>query len=99
MFAEWKVEQETKKTAAMGKPNEKQTERSRAYRKSGVPRTFLCYTVCFFFLGPLGLEVGFFCTPLRKWVLSNFSKKTKNPNPSPIGKRFGLHWFGAADGT
>ena len=22
-------------------------------------------------------------------------KKTKNPNPSPIGKRFGFSWFGA----
>ena len=48
------------------------------FRKSGVSRTFLHYTACFFFLGPLGLEVGFRCTPLRKWVLSNFSKKTNN---------------------
>ena len=24
-----------------------------------------------------------------------FPKKTKNPNPSPIGKKFGFSWFGA----
>ena len=23
------------------------------------------------------------------------SKKSNNPNPSPIGNRFGLYWFGA----
>ena len=37
-------------------------------------------------------------TPLRKWVRSNLSKKTNNPNPSPIGKRFGLYGFGAGGG-
>ena len=26
-------------------------------------------------------------------------KKTNNPNPSPIGNKFGLYWFGADDGT
>ena len=44
-----------------------------------------------FFRGPLGFEVGFRSTPFRKWVLSYRSKKTNNPNPSPIGKRFGLY--------
>ena len=28
-----------------------------------------------------------------------FPKKTKNPNPSPIEKRFGFSWFGAMEGT
>jgi len=27
--------------------------------------------------------------------LFSFPKKTKNPNPSPIEKRFGFSWFGA----
>ena len=53
----------------------------------------------FFFLGPLGLEVAFRSNPFRKWVVSNFSKKTNNPNPSPIGKRFGLYGRGAGGGT
>ncbi len=39
------------------------------------------------------------CTPFRKWVLSYRSKKTNNPNPSPIGKRFGLYGFGARGGS
>src|SRR5699024_11833094 len=26
-------------------------------------------------------------------------KKTKNPNPSPIGKRFRFSWFGSMEGT
>ena len=51
---------------------------------------FLRLGVCFFFREPLGFEVGFRSTPFRKWVLSYRSKKTNNPNPSPIGKRFGL---------
>ena len=29
----------------------------------------------------------------------SFPKKTKNPNPSPIEKRFGFSWFGAMEGT
>ena len=33
-------------------------------------RPFFVYGVCFFFRGPLGLEVGCFFTPLRKWVVS-----------------------------
>ena len=28
-----------------------------------------------------------------------FPKKTKNPNPSPIGKKFGFSLFGAIEGT
>ena len=28
-----------------------------------------------------------------------FPKNTKNPNPSPIEKRFGFLWFGAMEGT
>ena len=28
-----------------------------------------------------------------------FPKNTKNPNPSPIGKKFGFSWFGAMEGT
>ena len=51
------------------------------------------------FLGPLGLEVAFRSIPFRKWVVSNFSKKTNNPNPSPIGKRFGLYGRGARGGS
>ena len=35
-----------------------------------------------------------------KCVSSNFSKKTNNPNPSPIKKIwFGLFWFGAGGRT
>lgn len=26
-------------------------------------------------------------------------KESNNPNPSPIGNRFGLYWFGAGGGT
>ena len=49
----------------------------------------------FGFLGPLGLDSGRFTTPFLKCVFSNFSKKTNNPNPSPIKKIwFGLYWFG-----
>ena len=29
----------------------------------------------------------------------SFPKKTKNPSPSPIEKRFGFSWFGAMEGT
>ena len=48
----------------------------------------------FGFLGPLGLDSGRFTTPFLKCVFSNFSKKTNNPNPSPIKKIwFGLYWF------
>ena len=54
----------------------------------------------FGFLGPLGLDSGRFTTPFLKCVSSNFSKKTNNPNPSPIKKIwFGLYWFGAGGGT
>ena len=54
----------------------------------------------FGFLGPLGLDSGRFTTPFLKCVSSNFSKKTNNPNPSPIKKIwFGLYWFGAGSGT
>ena len=54
----------------------------------------------FGFLGPLGLDSGRFTTPFLKCVSSNFSKKTNNPNPSPIKKiRFGLYLFGAGGGT
>ncbi|MEQ2694345.1 hypothetical protein, partial [Faecalibacterium butyricigenerans] len=28
-----------------------------------------------------------------------FPKNTKNPNPSPIEKRFGFSWFGASSDT
>ena len=54
----------------------------------------------FGFLGPLGLDSGRFTTPFLKCVSSNFSKKTNNPNPSPIKKIwFGLYWFGAPGRT
>ena len=51
--------------------------------------------LCIFgFLGPLGLDSGRFTTPFLKCVSSNFSKKTNNPNPSPIKKIwFGLYLF------
>ena len=53
----------------------------------------LLFQIAFFFLGPLGLEFGRLITPFRKCVSSNFSKKTNNPNPSPIKKIwFGLFW-------
>ena len=61
-------------------------------------RPVLVYFI-FFFRGPLGLEVGLRSTPFRKWVRSNLSKKTNNPNPSPIGKRFGLYGRGAGGRT
>ena len=51
-----------------------------------------------FFLGPLGLDSGRLTTPFRKWVSSNLSKETNDPNPSPTGKIwFGPYWFGAAN--
>ena len=54
----------------------------------------------FDFLGPLGLDPGRLMTPFRKCVFSNFSKKTNNPNPSPITKTwFGLSLSGAPDRT
>ena len=54
----------------------------------------------FGFLGPLGLDSGRFTTPFLKCVSSNFSKKTNNPNPSPIKKIwFGLYLFGAGGRT
>ena len=54
----------------------------------------------FGFLGPLGLDSGRFATPFLKCVSSNLSKKTNNPNPSPIKKIwFGLYLFGAGGGT
>ena len=54
----------------------------------------------FGFLGPLGLDSGRFTTPFLKCVSSNFSKKTNNPNPSPIKKIwFGLYLFGAGGGA
>ena len=52
------------------------------------------------FLGTFILDSGRLTTPFLKWVSSNFSKKTNNPNPSPIRKIwFGLYWFGAGGGT
>ena len=52
----------------------------------------------FGFLGPLGLDSGRFTTPFLKCVSPNFSKKTNNPNPSPIKKIwFGLYLFGAGN--
>ena len=41
---------------------------------------------------PLGLLL------LRKRGIL-LSEETKNPNPSPIGKKFGFSWFGAMEGT
>ena len=41
--------------------------------------------------------------PLGLSLLRNrgilLSEETKNPNPSPIEKRFGFSWFGAMEGT
>ena len=42
---------------------------------------------------------GFGHTAVREEPLFSFPKKTKNPNPSPIEKRFGFSWFGAREGT
>ena len=57
------------------------------------------YIFIFGFLGPLGLDSERFATPFLKCVSSSFSKKTNNPNPSPIKKLwFGLYWFGAGGG-
>lgn len=44
--------------------------KGRAHRANGCTRPFGLYGVCFFFRGPLGLEVGLRFTPLRKWVVS-----------------------------
>ena len=63
------------------------------------PHSFAFYDVCFFFLSPLGLDVGLFFIPLRKWVSSYRSKKNNNPNPSPTGNGFGLYGSGAGGGT
>lgn len=59
----------------------------------------ILYQFCFSL--PSGLEFGrHFITLFQKCVSSNFSKKTNNPNPSPIKKiRFGLYWFGAGGRT
>ena len=38
-------------------------------------------------------------TAVREESEFSFPKKTKNPNPSPIEKRFGFSWFGAMEGT
>ena len=88
-----------------GKRNSRRSKQNKD-RKGGrivsklCARLFYVYGVCFFFRGPLGLEVGCFFTPFLKCVSSNFSKKTNNPNPSPIKKIwFGLYWFGAEGGT
>jgi hypothetical protein len=37
----------------------------------------------------------YFHTAVREEPEFSFPKKTKNPNPSPIEKRFGFSWFGA----
>lgn len=53
------------------------------------PHLFCVYTDFFFFLGPLGFDSGLCFTPFGK---NEYSKKTINPNPSPIGKiGFGLY--------
>ena len=45
-------------------------------------------------------RLGFLITPFLKCVSSNFSKRTNNPNPSPIRKIwFGLSLSGAGDRT
>ena len=77
----------------------RRTGAGRAHRGNGCDRPFCVYGVCFFFRGPLGFEVGFRSTPFRKQVLSYRSKKTSNPNPSPIRNGFGLHESGARGGT
>ena len=64
----------------------------RTHRFNGASALFV-YRVRFFFLGPLGLDVGCFLAPLRKWVVSYRSKKNNNPNPSPTGNGFGLYGF------
>jgi hypothetical protein len=59
----------------------------------------LCAVYVFFgFLGPRGFDVGRLTTPFRKCVSSKRSKKTNNPNPSPIRKIwFGLFLSGAGN--
>ena len=37
--------------------------------------------------------------PRAEWLASAGSNTTNNPNPSPIGNKFGLYCFGALPGT
>ena len=65
-FAEWKKQREAEQQEVKAKSGQK----GRAHREHGCARPFCVYGVCFFFLGPLGLEVGLRSNPLRKWVAS-----------------------------
>ena len=70
-------------------------------KNSGVPSgaPVFCNYVSFFFRGSRGFDVGKIFLPFLKWVASYLSKKSNNPNVSPIGNRFGLYWFGAGNRT
>ena len=76
--------------------NKKSSKKAGTLLKFNVPVTLL---YLLYLLGPLGLEVTFRSSPFLKWVRSNLSKKTNNPNPSPIRNRFGLYGVGAGMGS
>lgn len=62
-----------------------------------VPHKSLCF-LCFF--GPRGFNSGRLTPPFQKWISSNLSKKTNNPNSSPTWKIcFGLFRLGASEWT
>ena len=93
-FAEWKAHGMQLEMITRLRKSPENTEKGR--QEPSLQR----YFVCFGFLGPLGLDSGRLMTPFRKCVFSNFSKKTNNPNPSPITKTwFGLSLSGAPDRT
>ena len=62
---------------------------------------FIMFLITFLSLLSLqGLDFSFLITPFLKCVSSNFSKRTNNPNPSPVMKIwFGLSLSGAGDRT
>ena len=68
---------------------EKRKKRNKSIAKAGrhpamvTPRLFCIYLALFL--------------PRAEWLASPGSNITNNPNPSPIGNKFGLYCFGAAE--